>query len=126
MMKKIFAFLLGIILLCSAVFLFSCKAKNESPFILEKNETGYTLVGVNDKNIVDAVIPDGVTVIGDNAFYQCKSLRSVFFPSGLTAIGNKAFGECENLERVVIPDSVTTIGNEAFNGCSSLFSADMQ
>ena len=124
-MKKIFAFFFGIILLCGTVFWISCKAKNESPFILEKNETGYTLVSVNDTSIRNVVIPDDVTVIGDKAFYQCKSLRSVFFPSGLTAIGNQAFGECENLERVVIPDSVTTIGNEAFVSCSSLFSADI-
>ena len=89
--------LFSILLLCGAVFLVSCKAE-KSPFILEKNETGYTLVSVNDTSIRNVVIPDGVTVIGDNAFYQCKSLRSVFFPSGLTAIGNKAFGECENLE----------------------------
>ena len=102
MMKKIFAFFLGIILLCGAAFWISCKAKNESPFILEKNETGYTLVGVNDKSIRNAVISDSVTAIGD-----------------------KAFSECKNLERIVIPDSVTTVGNSAFSDCSSLFSVDI-
>ena len=125
MMKKIFAVLVGIILLCGTALLVSCKSESESPFILEENETGYTLVGVNDKNISDAVIPEGVTVIGDKAFYQCRKLRSVELPGGLTAIGSQAFDECERLENVIIPDSVTTVGNSAFSNCGSLFAVDI-
>ena len=58
------------------------------------------------------VIPEGVTSIGDYAFYQ-TSIGSVELPGTLTEIGSNAFYNC-NLERVVLPASVTTVGASAF------------
>ena len=37
------------------------------------------------------VIPDGVTSIGDWAFYGCTSLSEIKLPDGVTSIGNGAF-----------------------------------
>ena len=48
-------------------------------------------------------IPDGVTMIKDNAFINCKSLRQLSLPDSLTAIscayweGWDSFYGCENL-----------------------------
>ena len=39
-------------------------------------------------------IPDGVTTIGELAFYDCKNLTSVTIPNGVTSIGEGAFWEC--------------------------------
>ena len=73
--------------------------------------------------IVKVIIEDGVTSIGDWAFYNCKSLTSVTIPNSVTRIGSYAFGGCSKLPSITIPDSVTSIGNEcAFGGCSSLTS----
>ncbi|MDE6067462.1 MAG: leucine-rich repeat domain-containing protein [Treponemataceae bacterium] len=41
-------------------------------------------------------------------------------PEGVTAIGEKAFYECESLTSVSIPASVTSIGDDAFYGCTKL------
>lgn len=43
------------------------------------------------------VIPDGVTSIGDNAFYNCSSLTSVTIGDGVTSISNSAFSGCSSL-----------------------------
>jgi hypothetical protein len=65
-------------------------------------------------------IPDAVTVIGDEAFEGCESLKSVIIPSSVTSIEWYAFGRCESLESVIIPSSVTSIEEEAFSRCESL------
>lgn len=67
-------------------------------------------------------IPDSVTTIGNNAFYDCVTLTSVTIPDSVTTIGGGAFFGCKNLTDVTIPDSVTTIDGSAFYGCESLTS----
>lgn len=62
--------------------------------ILILSEDGKTLLGVKDKSVREVVIPDGVEVIGENAF-----------------------DDCDNLENIDMPDSIVSIGQEAFNGC---------
>ena len=65
-------------------------------------------------------IPQGVTIIGWQAFRGCSNLQSVTIPNSVTSIEGRAFSECSNLQSVTIPDSVTSIGREAFFECSSL------
>ncbi len=67
-------------------------------------------------------IPDGVTSIGEWAFYRCSSLTKVTIPDSVTSIGEWAFYECSSLTSVTIPDSVTSIDTRAFSDCSSLTS----
>ena len=70
----------------------------------------------------DVVIPGTVTVIGEKAFYECRSLTSVIIPNSVTSIGDHAFYYCSGLTGVTIPNSVTSIGEYAFSGCSGLTS----
>ena len=66
------------------------------------------------------VVPNNVTMIGNNAFCRCESLKEIVIPESVTQIGNSAFNGCESLKEIVIPESVTQIGNYAFYGCASL------
>ena len=50
-------------------------------------------------SIQEIVISDGVTSIGDYAFYYC-SADSVSIPESVTSIGSYAFTWCENLNNV--------------------------
>ena len=52
----------------------------------------------------DVAIPDGVTSVGDYAFYGCKRLVGITIPKSLTRIGKKAFFGCSSLSRVNIAD----------------------
>ena len=65
-----------------------------------------------------------VTSIGENAFYDCKSLTEISIPDGVTSIGDYAFAYCESLRKITIPDSVTSIGDYAFEGCFLLFEVE--
>ena len=73
-------------------------------------------------NAVSVSIPDSVTSIGSNAFYNCRNLRSVKLPNGITTLPYRLFRDCRALTDVTIPDSVTHIDDQAFAVCWSLTS----
>ena len=51
------------------------------------------------------VIPNGVTRIGEKAFFWCESLTSITIPDSVTHIGDSAFYLCESLKS--IPNAAT-------------------
>ena len=73
-----------------------------------------------NSNVKKVVIEDGVTSIGESAFYSCKSLTSITIPDSVTSIENYAFANCSNLTSITILKSVTSIGKNAFKDCYNL------
>ena len=66
-----------------------------------------------------------ITSIGAYAFQDCKNLSSINIPSSVTSIGSYAFYGCESLASITIPSGVTSINDYAFNGCISLKSVNI-
>lgn len=76
------------------------------------------LIEKNSKELIlgcrNSVIPNDVTGIESQAFYNCSGLASVTIPSCVTYIGWNAFYGCTGLTSITIPNSVTSIGSSAF------------
>lgn len=70
----------------------------------------------------EITIPNGVALIGENAFDSCTFLKSITIDknSNLESIGFRAFSDCESLESIFIPKNVSDIGDAAFANCVSL------
>ncbi len=50
--------------------------------------------------IVSACLENGVTSIGDNAFYSCYSLTAITIPGSVASIGDFAFTDCSGLTAI--------------------------
>lgn len=85
---------------------------------------GYAITAIGqsafyeNETIRSVTVPEGVTAIRKSAFYK-SSLRSITLPSTLETIGDYAFRGCQ-FEELVVPEGVTRIGERAFYNCYRL------
>lgn len=70
-------------------------------------------------SIQSVEIEEGVTSIGNSAFYDCTKITYAIIPNSVTGIGDDAFGGCA-FTSVTIPKSVTSIGRLVFTSCNKL------
>ena len=84
----------------------------------------YAFYGYSNAYLTSITIPASVQTIGNHTLRQCTKLQSVTFApnSQLTTIGSSAFYQCSSLQSITFaPNSqLTTIGSNAFQNCSSL------
>ena len=85
---------------------------------LETTDTEFSYTNNYLLLLTSIEILDGITSIGDNAFYSCDNLIDVVIPSSVRSIGNTAFASCLSLTNVTISEGVESIGNTAFAGTS--------
>ncbi|MBR4768656.1 MAG: leucine-rich repeat domain-containing protein [Lachnospiraceae bacterium] len=65
-------------------------------------------------------VGEGITSIGELAFYDCESLSNVILPNTLREIGIRAFKDCTSLSYLNLPSSLYVIAESAFENCSKL------
>ena len=69
-------------------------------------------------------VADGHSMtIEDSAFVGCSSLTEFVIPDYVTKLGSGAFKECTSLTTIIVPGNVKTLGDEVFASCSSLQNA---
>ena len=76
--------------------------------------------GSKASQIRKVVIGNGITRIGNEAFYNCDALESISIPDSVESIGKYAFYNCNSLSNLVIPNSVKRFDDYAFCQCGGL------
>ena len=97
----------------------------------------------SDTGLMSVTLPEGLTSVGDYAFFACTALRTatircegaefgssifsgctaltgVTLPEGMTKLTNNYFSGCTALKSVTLPKTLTEIASYAFSGCSGL------
>lgn len=82
-------------------------------------EKGYSWHTMRE-SVTKVVIGEGITGIGNSAFYDFMNLTEISIAKTVTFIGDIAFYSCGSLTGIKLPDSVTKIGKEAFMNCDHL------
>lgn len=70
--------------------------------------------------VIELVIEEGITRIGEYAFNSLRNLEKLTLPSTLEILDVYCFGICPNLTEVKIPEGVRIIASKVFNTCSGL------
>lgn len=78
-------------------------------------------------NLPSEVASDGniytVTIIDSNVIDSCSKkdkILEIKFPENINHIGDYAFSNCISIKSIYIPSRVRTMGNNVFSGCTSL------
>ncbi|GMH98426.1 hypothetical protein TrVE_jg1017 [Triparma verrucosa] len=89
-------------------------------FLLNITKVGVTVCFCASILIV-VDIPEGITIICEDSFTGCSSLKEIKFPKSLTSVGGGSFYQCCSLEQVdLLHTNVEYLGDYAFNNCTSL------
>lgn len=90
------------------------------------NLTNATSIGESafyyNRKLSSVIMPETMTDgnLGIGAFSTCSSISSIKLPNGITTIPKDLFYNCTNLARVDIPATVTHIEDGAFHLCENL------
>ncbi len=83
--------------------------------VLFSKDGSYLLYYPPAKTGMKYTVPNGVTVIGNDAFADNPYLKNVVMPDSVTVLGYWAFSGCTNLASVTLSNHLESIGQFAFS-----------
>ena len=72
------------------------------------------------KEILRISLPEGLTSVGDLAFYECAKVKTLVIPNSVTRVGIYAFSGCAGLELMNLGSGIRRIEEGAFSDCAKL------
>ena len=72
------------------------------------------------QNLAITEIPEGVVELGESAFPSCHSLITLELPTTLEKIGMSCFASCQNLKEVIFKSNIKQLGNNSIYNCGNL------
>ena len=90
-------------------------SSSKKRFCSEIKLNGNIVTGIRggESDVLDIVVPSGVTVISSSAFTFCSMMTSLTLPDTLVTIGSSSFIFCIGITSLKLPSSLTAIGNGA-------------
>lgn len=89
---------------------------------------GNAAIGFKDEFEEELIVPEGIEIIAEEAFYNYYGLEVISLPKSLKRIDNRAFHNCSNLRKITLPESVDELNTDClwgcFSGCQQLVEAD--
>ena len=90
----------------------------------------YEVTGIGEYTDKELVIPSeirGLPVrgIGEGAFADCDTVKTLKISSGVSYVADEAFTGCKSLETIKLPQTLTRIGDSAFEKCEGLVELDL-
>ena len=84
---------------------------------------------ISELLIPETIVYEGITYtvksVGDYAFCNTKSLKSITLSDSITKIGTRAFANCDSLQSIYIPKNVVMVGSYAFEASHALQTIDV-
>ncbi len=74
-------------------------------------------------NLIEVIVSDGMTSIGDDAFSGCVKLSTLTIGDSVLSIGASAFKNCSDLKELTIPAGLDCVGfttQPIFEGCTKI------
>ena len=101
---------------------------NEDSDNLLPDENGFVIQEIDGEVVLveylgceeNIKIPEGVTIVGEGALYECQYIKSVEISNSVTIVGESAFGRCYSLRTVIMGNGVVELGARAFEQCALL------
>ena len=99
---------------------------NDSSVTISSEIDGYSVSRIGDSAFENCTSMKSITIwpdlirIGSAAFKGCLSLESISISSTVMEIEDSVFEDCSQLETATIWGDITSFGDSAFKGCSSL------
>lgn len=72
------------------------------------------------ETIDKVILPESLREIGAEAFRGCLMMQTAALPEGLCRIGEGAFSDCVKLLRVAVPTQIQSLERRVFRGCRAL------